>query len=304
MIRTGRTFLAATAAVVALTATATGCGTKVTGDNGAAPSAAGSGSAATGQAAELTPAALLKLAGEKTSAAKSAKVDAVTEVGAAKTSMKGAISWDHGLQGELTGTADAMAKAAAKFGGDGTFTARYLSDAMYINMGDGFANQLGGAHWIKYDYANLAKTMGAAGEGLKNQLQNADPVASMQALIASGKVSKAGTERVNGVQTTKYAGDLAAADLTQAAAQGLTKEQVDGLQRQFTTAGITTEHIEIWVTADLLLVKQVQQFATKAGQCTATASYSDYGTPVATTPPSASDTMDFAQLLQSSMAGS
>jgi hypothetical protein len=303
MTRTGRTFLAATAVVLALTAT--GC--KSSGGNAApaAPGTAGSSAAHASLAAEVAPAALLKLVGERTGAAKSAKVEAVTELGATKTSMKGAISWDHGLQGELTGNASggAMAAALAKAGGDGTFTARYLSDAMYVNMGEGMAGQLGGAHWIRYGYADLAKLMGPAGDSLKQQLQGADPVASVRALIASGKVSKAGADSVNGTQATKYTGDLTQADITQSTSQGLTKEQADGLQRQFTAAGITTDHIELWVTGDNLLVKKVEQLQTKAGPMTSTALYSDYGTSVAATTPSESDTVDFAKLLKGAQTG-
>ncbi|WP_371497602.1 hypothetical protein OG871_16780 [Kitasatospora sp. NBC_00374] len=299
MLKTGRTYLAATAVVLALAAT--GCGTKNgtgTGDPTAVPTGATS-AAPTAQAVEVAPAALLKLVGEKTSAAKSAKVEGVTELPTGKTAMRGSISWDNGLQGELTGNAGGpMADALAKAGGDGTFTARYLSDAMYINMGDGMASQLGGAHWIRYGYADLAKLMGPAGDSLKQQLQNADPVNSVRALIASGQVTKAGTEDVNGTKATRYTGDLSAAEITQAAATGLTQEQIDGLQKQFKAAGISTEHIEVWVSSDNLLVKKVEQIQTTAGTVTSTAQYSDYGTSAAVKAPGRTDTVDFAELMK------
>ncbi len=300
MRTTGRTFLAATA--VALALTATGCGSKGAGGD-AAPNGSDNGngsSAAATKDAALTPAALLKMVGDKTSAAKSAKVELVTEVGGAKNEMKGAIAWDHGMQGQLTGSlGGAMGESIAKAGGDGSFTARYLADAMYVNMGDGMAGQLGGAHWIKYDYADLAKLMGPSGESLKKQLQTADPIASVRALIASGKINEAGTETVNGARTTKYTGDVTAEDLAgQVLAQGLTQEQVDGLKQQFATAGITSDHIEVWITADNLLAKKVEQLQMKAGLFTATGLYSDYGTPVETSAPQESDTVDFTKLMQ------
>ncbi|MFJ1703194.1 hypothetical protein [Kitasatospora sp. NPDC088346] len=299
MMKTGRTYLAATAVVLALAAT--GCGTKNatgTGDPTAAPTGAAS-AAPSAQAVEVAPAALLKLVGEKTSAAKSAKVEGVTELPTGKTAMHGSISWADGLQGELTGNAGGpMADAISKAGGDGTFTARYLSDAMFINMGDGMASQLGGAHWIRYGYADLAKLMGPAGDSLKQQLQSADPVNSVRALIASGQVTKAGTEDVNGTKATRYTGDLSAAAIAQAAATGLTPEQIDGLQKQFKAAGITTEHIEVWVSQDDLLVKKVEKVQTAAGPVTSTALYTDYGTPAAVRAPGQSDTVDFAQLMK------
>ncbi|MFD7730449.1 hypothetical protein ACFV6F_08700 [Kitasatospora phosalacinea] len=299
MRKTGRTFLAATVVVLALTAT--GCASKG-GDGSASSSTGGTGggnSASDAQAAALDPAALLKLVGEKTSAAKSAKVEVTTEMGTSKTAMKGAISWESGLQGEVSGNVGgAMAESLTEAGGDGSITARYLSDAMYINMGDGMAAQLGGAHWIKYGYADLAKLMGAAGDSLKNQLQNADPVSSVRALIASGKVEKTGTENVAGVKSTKYEGDLAAVDLAQAGGKGLTSEQTEALQKQFTDSGITTEHIEVWISTDNLLVKKVESFDSKVGKVVSTALYTDYGSSVTTSAPSASDTVDFAELMQ------
>ncbi|MGW4378441.1 hypothetical protein [Kitasatospora sp. NPDC004531] len=298
MFKTGRTLLAASAVVLALTATA--CGSKGGDSKAAGADQPTSSKSAGGDAAkELTPAAMLAMVGEKTSAAKSAKTEATMQVGTTQSSsLKGAISWEHGLKGELSGTmGGAMAANLAKAGGDGTFTARYLEDAMYVNMGAGMAAQLGGAHWIKYGYADLAKLMGAAGDSMKNQLQNADPVTSVRALIASGKVTEAGTETVNGAKATKYTGDLSAADLATAASKGLTQEQADALQKQFTTAGITSDHIEVWVNADNLLVKKVEKMQSKAGEVTSTAVYSDYGTPVATSAPSESDTVDFAKLV-------
>ncbi|ROR35629.1 hypothetical protein [Kitasatospora cineracea] len=310
MRTTGRTFLAV--AAVALALTATGCGSKGAGGD-AAPNGSDNGngngggsSAAATKDAALTPAALLKMVGDKTSAAKSAKVELVTEIGGAKNEMKGAIAWDHGMQGQLTGSlGGALGTNIAKAGGDGSFTARYLGDAMYVNMGDGMASQLGGAHWIKYNYADLAKLMGPSGESLKKQLQTADPIASVRALIASGKINEAGTETVNGAKTTKYTGDVTADDLAgQAIAQGLTQEQVDGLKQQLATAGATSDHIEVWITADNLLAKKVEQLQMKAGLFTATGLYSDYGTQVETSAPQASDTVDFTELMNGAKTGS
>ncbi|MFD8477839.1 hypothetical protein [Kitasatospora sp. NPDC059673] len=303
MFRTGRTFLAATAVVLALTAT--GCGNKDA-DGNTVNKAGNSADKGTSSAPELAPAAALALVGEKTTAAKSAKSEVTMQVGTGKaTTVKGAISWEHGLQGELAGTMGGqMAQNLAKAGSDGTFTARYLSDAMYINMGSAMAAQLGGAHWIKYNYADLARLMGAAGDSLKSQLQSSDPVASVRALIASGKVGKAGTESLNGVQVTKYTGDLSASEIAQGTTKGLTQEQVDALQKQFAAAGITSDHIEVWVTGDNLLVKKVEQMQSKAGQITTTATYSDYGTAVTATAPSESDTVDFTKLVAGAKSGS
>jgi len=284
-MRTTRTLLAASAAALALTVT--GCG------------AAGTGPVVQ-QAAELAPEALLKLVGEKTGAAKSAKVEATTVLGTASMSYQGAISWKSGLEGELSGKAMAgpLADAMAATGGDGGFKARYLSDAMYVNMGDGMAAQLAGRHWLRYGYEDLAKLMGAAGESMKSQFKSADPVAAVNTLIATGKVTKVGPDPVNGTPATKYSGDISAADISRLGANGLSADQTAALQKQFDTAGITTEHVEVWVGADNLLLKKSEQFESKKGSMSATAVYSDYGVAVNVTAPPASDTMDFAEVLK------
>lgn len=258
------------------------------------------------QAAELAPEALLKLVGEKTSAAKSAKVDTTATIGASSASMKGDLDWQNGLKGELTGKADSgpMKQAFSTMGGDGTFTARYLSDAFYVNMGEGMAAKLQGRHWLRYGYDDLAKLMGPAGDSMKNQFKNADPVAAVRGLIASGKVTKVGTDTVNGTKTTKFTGDLSLDDLTTAAGKnGLTPDQVDALKQQFTTAGISTDHIEVWVNADNLLVKKSEDIQSKNGAINSTAVYSDYGTPVSVDAPEAADTFDFAEIMKMAKGG-
>ncbi|MFJ1751330.1 hypothetical protein [Kitasatospora sp. NPDC088134] len=295
MIRTGRAFLAATAVVLALTVT--GCGTKHV-DGDAAPTASGTAKGGTSPV-ELAPAALLAQVGEKTGAAKSAKVQTWMMLGKTNISMKGALSWEHGMQGELTGDmGGAFSQQLIAAGGDGTLTIRYLHDAMYIDMGKALTAQLGGAHWVKYDYANLTKTMGASGDSVKKQIQGADPVASVRALIASGKAAKAGTEDIDGKPTTMYTANLTLDDLAKATSRGLTPEQADELRQQYSAGGVTTDHIEVWVGEDGLLAKKIEQFETKAGVVSSTAVYSDYGTPVNTTAPSATETIDFVDLLK------
>ncbi|MFD8598585.1 hypothetical protein ACFV1L_26630 [Kitasatospora sp. NPDC059646] len=71
---------------------------------------------------------------------------------------------------------------------------------------------------------------------------------------------------------------------------------MDELRKTFVAAGISAEHIEVWVTADNLMVKKVEQIQSKAGEIRTTAVYSDYGTPVTTAAPGEGDTVDFTEL--------
>jgi hypothetical protein len=272
------------AALAAVTTAAVGCG-PVT----AAKSVAQ-------HTADLSPAALLKVVGEKTTAAKSAKVEAETKIAGSDMTMKGAISWANGLTGNLTvDTSGGSAGQAVSKVGAGQMQIRYLPDAMYINMGSQMASMLQGKHWMSYKYDDLAKLAGGSGSALKDSLKNADPMAQVRSLIASGKVQKIGEETVDGVATTHYAGDVSAADIT--ATNGLSAADVAAVKQQMQTAGISTEHIELWINADHLPAKETVSANTNAGSFTMTAKYSDYGVPVSVQPPAASDTFDASQMM-------
>ncbi|GAA4853341.1 hypothetical protein [Kitasatospora terrestris] len=293
-VRPARALLAAAAAGLALTLA--GCS-----GGGAAPIAQN----AVEKAAELAPEALLKAVGDRTSAAKSAKVESDIKAGDGVMHFQGAISWQDGLQGELKGSATGgkMGQALSQVGGDGTFTARYLSDAYYVNMGDAMARQLQGKHWLRYGYEDMATLMGASGDALRSQFKSADPVAAVRTLIASGKVAKVGEESVNGTKATKYQGDFTAADLDRMATNGLTADQVKALKTQFEQTVVGADHVEVWVGADQLLLKKVESFETKAGHFEAASVYSGYGTPVETKAPAKADTVDFAELLKAAQQG-
>lgn len=115
---------------------------------------------------------------KKTGGENSAKVEGTTQMGTTM-SMKqtGVIDWTDGLTGtmEITYTGGSMADAMKQSGGTGTMQARYFKDGYVVNMGDGFAKQTGGKHWINYGYADLAKMAGASGEAMKQQMQNTTP---------------------------------------------------------------------------------------------------------------------------------
>lgn len=113
----------------------------------------------------VSPIAALQSAEKSTDGADSAKVESTTTMGTLM-SMKsdGVMGWGDGLTGDMTITytggtmADTMRKAGVT-----SMQARYLSDAYYAKMGETFARQVNGKHWIRYGYDDLAK-LGAAPE--------------------------------------------------------------------------------------------------------------------------------------------
>lgn len=305
MAGTRNTAVAVVLAALALTATA--CNN----DDGktaapAAPTTAAATSATPSAAAPTTatkpekvsPAVFLEQVTQKTSAAKSAKVDEVIQVGEVVMKGQGAVSWADGLEADLTMdlSGSPMAKLLEPLTGGPKVHYLYAKDAMYMGLG-GELLRNGSPRWVRYSKADMAKASG----GSTDQLQSADPVQGVRTLIASGKVTEVGQETVNGKATTHYTGVLSADDVAKATVQGMTQAQADKLRQNLVAAGITTDQVDVWVDADQLVVKRSEVADTKAGALNVTVSYSDYGTPVIASTPA--DFIDLADL-EKAAAGS
>ncbi|MGW2717906.1 hypothetical protein [Streptomyces sp. NPDC001492] len=260
----------------------------------------GKGAGASGKGVtHVSPIAALRTAEKSTDGADSAKVESTTTMGSLMSMTgDGALGWADGLTGNMTirYTGGTIANTMRRLGTT-SMEARYLPDAFYAKMGDKFAGQAGGKHWIRYGYADLAHLGGSSGVYLKDQMQNTTPNQSVKLLLASGDVKKVGTEKVRGVDTTHYSGTVDIADLARKNSN-LTPGQLAGLKKQLTQAGVSTESVDIWVDGRNLLVKKVEKGRMSAGEYTQTAYYSDYGVKVSATRPPAGDTEDFKQLLK------
>ncbi|WP_369036425.1 hypothetical protein [Streptomyces adonidis] len=171
--------------------------------------------------------------------------------------------------------------------------ARLLPDAYYAKVGDKFAAQMRGKHWIRYDYDDLADLPGGSGTYLKDQLRNTAPVQPVKLLLASGDARRAGTETVRGERTTHYSGTVDVAALADSA-----------LKEQLVQAGVSTETVDIWVNERNLLVKKVEQGELSSGRMSSTAYYSAYGVKAEVAAPAGKDTADFKDLLGNSGASS
>ncbi|MFF6993843.1 hypothetical protein ACFY93_02585 [Streptomyces sp. NPDC008313] len=252
----------------------------------------------------VSPIAALRSAEKSTDKADSAKVESTTTMGT-MMSMKadGALGWGDGLVGNMTITytggqlADTMRQT-----GSTSMEARYLPDAYFAHMGDKFAEQAGGKHWIRYGYDDLADIAGGSGAYMKDQMQNSTPNQSVKLLLASGDVKKVGEEKVRGQNTTHYSGTVNVADLADRTSS-LSASQLADLKKQLQTAGITTETVDLWVNDENLLVKKAEKGEMTSGEMSSTAYYSDYGVKVSAEEPPAGDTADFKDLMPSQGAG-
>ncbi|WP_329220180.1 hypothetical protein OG352_26065 [Streptomyces sp. NBC_01485] len=291
--------------IVAMTlfAGVTACSSGGSGASGGSSGSGGSGKGG-GGGPLLSPIAALRSAEKSTDGAESAKVESTTTMGSVMSmTADGALGWGDGLTGTLTitYTGGAMADTMRQMGTT-SMEARYLPDAYYARMGDTFATQAGGRHWIKYAYDALESLAGSSGAYLKDQMQNTTPNQSVKLLLASGDVREVGEEKVRGQRTTHYSGTLDVADLAEQNSS-LTRSQRDDLKKTLEQAGVTTETIDIWVNDRDLLVKKTEKGETTTGAYSQTAYYSDYGTEVSAEVPPASDTADFTELVKQQGAG-
>lgn len=280
--------------------------TALTGLAACGSSGSGKGGKALGEGVmHVSPVAALRSAEKSTDKAESAKVHGTTTIGTKMSmAMDGAFTWGDGLGGNLTitYTGGQMAEAMRKAGST-SMQARYLPDAYYAKMSEKFAQQFGGKHWIKYGYGDLARLGGGSGAYMKDQMQNSTPNQSVKMLLASGDVKKVGEETVSGQHTTHYSGTVNVADLAEKTSHDLTASQLAQLKKQLDQAGVTTDHVDIWINDQNLLVKKSEKAeigsGPMAGPLTSTAYYSDYGVKVSAEAPPASDTKNFTDLMKS-----
>jgi hypothetical protein len=243
----------------------------------------------------------LRLAERSTRGARSARVESTTVMGTTMSlEARGTLDWSDGYTGTLTVEYTGGAAADQMRGmGSGMMETRYLPDAYYAKVGDGFADKAThGKRWIRYDYEDLVKTAGGSGAYMKDQMRNTTPNQSVKLLLASRDMEKAGEEIVRGERATHYAGTVEVADLAEQHSD-LGESRLADLRNQLEQAGITTETIDIWVNDKDLLVKKVEKGAMSSGTVSQTAYYSDYGVKVAAEEPPADDTVDFTELMQS-----
>ncbi|WP_329401272.1 hypothetical protein [Streptomyces melanogenes] len=248
---------------------------------------------------DFSPVAALQAVQKKTDGVGSAKVEMTMSMGAVMgLEGGGTLAWGDGTTGamRMKYTQGTMAQTMKQIGSE-SIDARYLRDAYYANMGPEFAKTLGGKHWIRYGYDDMAKLMGPAGAVMKDQMQNSTPQQGVKVLLASGDVKKVGTEDVRGVQATHYSGTVDMAKMVDRSS-GLDAKTLEAFKAQMTKSGITTDTVDIWVDKDDLLVKKTERAATKNGEMNTTAFYSDYGVKVAAEAPAASDTVDFTTLIK------
>jgi len=178
-----------------------------------------------------------------------------------------------------------------------------VGDVIYLDYPALSAEFGAGKQWMEIDLSK-ATSLGSL-SSLLDSARNENPTTQIAALVASGGVTKVGTETVQGQQTTHYAGSLNASQLLSASgtAADLTPSQLSSLKAEIKSVGMSAVKIDLWVASDGLPVQEKYSEQTSAGTIVGDLSMSDWGAPVSVGAPPASEVADITYQINSAGAG-
>jgi hypothetical protein len=242
------------------------------------------------------PIAVLASATSKTVESKSSRVALTIKTagtGAGSGTITGDGAFDYvNRRGTLTMDTSAMDIP----GFSGNIELVLLGDVFYMKLPSGI---LGTKPWLKIDVATLGQQSGVDLAGLRDLGSN-DPSTNLQFLRgASDNVTKQGTEKVRGTETTRY---HLTVDLEKAKTK-VPENLRDDIDRIIRQIGHSTYPADVWVDGDELVRRLRFDFAGAGGApaagaaATVTQEFYDFGVAVTAEAPPADQVNDFAQLL-------
>ena len=193
-------------------------------------------------------------------------------------------------EGELAMQVNGVPGAAAGGLGEGaTISERFVAGKMFMGS-PAFAGKLpAGASWVELDLAAAEKKLGLDPSALSSGQSN--PAQFLEYLRASGGgVTVTGTERVRGVETTRYSGTI---DLHKipGADSAAAKQAIDGI---VAATGTSTIPVQAWVDSKKLIRRfSLAMPLTLGGQrieTRITEEFFDFGPQPAVQAPAASET--------------
>ncbi|MFC9729066.1 hypothetical protein ACFWGM_19225 [Streptomyces roseolus] len=257
------------------------------------------------------PLQALTAAYEKTSAAKSAKIQMTMSIeGAGPES--GTMEMT-GVQGWAPASMDITMKGSMLSAGNPDAPEQMrmvmLDNVMYMDMGEKQAAEMDGKRWMKLDLKAAAAESGD--KALQKQMtggldnMNQDPSQQLALLLDSPDLKHVGAEKVNGMETEHYKGTLTFEQMLAAneSSKLLSKEEHDKLIENVKKTGLKGYETEVWVNKDGYPARMDIGMEMAEGKVRIRADYSDYGTQSAVQAPPASETVDLFKMLREAGAG-
>ncbi|MFE7955434.1 DUF1396 domain-containing protein [Streptomyces sp. NPDC057413] len=249
-----------------------------------------------GKSPEMTPAAAV--------AAAAKNADAVTSF---RYRMSGTVPEQGTVRGEAAMSVEPLAmsmKMTVEGGEDaGEVEIRLVDQALYMGGGAEAAKEMDGKSWLKFDMSAADGGAGAGGMGAAGGQARKNPAADSTFLDGSKDVKKVGSETVEGVRTTHYAGTVTLADL-KASLTGkdqATREKRQKSVDQYDKLGIDAFTMDLWIDGE----QHTKQFRMRGdadkGPLDMTVTFLDLNKPVTVTAPPAKDVADFEQMMKDAM---
>ncbi|MGW0136147.1 DUF1396 domain-containing protein [Streptomyces sp. NPDC003299] len=245
---------------------------------------------------EMSPAAAV--------AAAAKNADAVTSF---RYRMSGTVPEQGTVRGEAAMSVEPLAmsmKMTVEGGEDaGEVEIRLVDQALYMGGGAEAAKEMDGKSWLKFDMSAADGGAGAGGMGAAGGQARKNPAADSTFLDGSKDVKKVGSETVEGVRTTHYAGTVTLADL-KASLTGkdqATREKRQKSVDQYDKLGIDAFTMDLWIDGE----QHTKQFRMRGdadkGPLDMTVTFLDLNKPVTVTAPPAKDVADFEQMMKDAM---
>ncbi|MEV5884154.1 DUF1396 domain-containing protein [Streptomyces sp. NPDC052020] len=260
--------------------------------------AAGTAACGTGEESpEMTPAAAVAKAAEKAEEITSFRYEMT-----GKVPEQGRVEAEAAMRLEPE-MAMSMKMTAADQGDDASAEIRLVDKAMYIG-GSSASQGQGGKSWLKFDLSDLdagteSKQLGAASQADKN------PAAESTFLTGAKDVKKVGTEKVDGVETTRYSGTLTV-DQLRASLKDEDKETRERKEKsieQYEKLGVDKFTMDVWVDGEDHTKRFRMRGDAEKGPLDVTITFRDVNKPVEVTAPPAKDVASLEDLMTGAAAG-
>jgi hypothetical protein len=155
--------------------------------------------------------------------------------------------------------------------------------ALYLKSGLPSLGTSAAKPWLEIDYTSLKGSLGSALSSLLQNVQNGNPAAQTQMLAASKNVHEVGTQVVDGVQTTHYAGSFTPSAALAALSPSLRKTL--GSVMKSVNGDIS---FNVWIDGQHVSRKVVVVESVQGETVTTTMNVTSVNQPVDVTPPPAS----------------
>jgi hypothetical protein len=237
--------------------------------------------------AKVPAAQAIALASQKTATVDSYKV-AITAggTGEAASKLHGTIQIRLKPDVAASGTLDsASVKGQSLPGGE---RAILLGDYFYAKVPQQLSQFTGGKPWVKFSVSQASQQ---AGVNLDGVIKRANPAEQTKIFTGSKDARRVGTESIDGVKTTHYAGTL-----TPEQAGKLDPKAQQAFKQFYQKSGTNKVTFDLWVGKDSLPRKLVTKVAADKGTASSTMIFSDYNKSFSVSAPPASEVADGNQL--------